>query len=125
MGLVAKTTLSLELTNGQVSYFKSGPLNNALTQLTQLFCADILLQDTTLDEIVSTQSVSLVQQLLLWSDKEIDVKLILEGQTSLTTNPFKLMSGVPSLLSVKNIIGITISNTTGEMARVVISGAGV
>lgn len=125
MALVVKSNISLEITNGTVTYFRSGPISNTSTQFTQSFGADIVVPTATVQLPIYLQNVDRAQTVLLWSDKAVEIFIVLAGSLLSETTALKLLPGLPSLLAVENIIEIYCSNNSGQDARVVVQGVGV
>ena len=105
--------------------FDSGQINKTIQTMTQRFSADVLVPDQTTDMIISLQGINNAQQIFFWSDGALSLKLIPYGGVIAATIPMTIMPNVPSVISVQNIVQITISNGSGQQARFVIQGAGV
>lgn len=126
MPIITKFNLEYEVKDGPAINFKTGPTSGTSVQFTQGFGADILVQDGTSDLEISLQSVDRAQQVYVIADKAVRLKLVVQGQTlSSTPHFFTLIPNLPWFICAENIVGIYVSNTTGEVARVTVEGVGV
>lgn len=125
MAVVSLLNFQLKITDGTFRSFDTGQSSSTITTLTQLFGADILVDDSTVDRPVSLQGVDLAQQVFFYSDQPVTLKLVVNGSTLLLTSGFVLMPRVPSVISVQNIVEIYVSNASGSQARLIVQGAGV
>lgn len=125
MAIQSNLQMRLQFTDGGYNNFDSGQISKLITTMTQRFAADLLVPDQTVDLPISLQGISNAQQIFFWSDSAVSIKLIPYGGVLSGTVAMTLMPGVASVLSVQNIVQITVSNGTGQQAHFVIQGAGV
>jgi hypothetical protein len=125
VAIVAKSSIQFDICNKPSDNMRGGPIVSTQTQFTQTFSADLLLDDATVDKQVSMQGAVRAQQLFLWSDQAVEIKLVVYGSNLASTRAFQLIPNVPSLMSVQNIAEIYVTNTTGLQAKVSVQGAGI
>lgn len=123
-GLLAKTIISFEVTDSGVTSFKSGQVAFQNSSASQGFGADVLLEDGDTKDI-SLQGVTKAQQVFIQCSQEVYIKLIPFGQTASSTPALTLLPGAPSILSVNDLAGIQVTNTSGNQARLIVEGVGV
>ena len=126
MAVTSTLTMRFKITDNTYTTFDTQPINLTVSTMTQLFQADVLVAQATVDRQISIQQIAQAQQLFFMADQAVELKLIPQGQT-LPGVPvgLNLMPGVPSLLSVQNIVAIYVSNNSGQQARLIIQGAGI
>ena len=125
MAVVSLLNFQLKITDGTFRSFDTGQSSTTVTTLTQLFGADILVDDGTVDRQISLQGVDLAHQVFFFCDQPVTLKLVVNSSTLLLTSGFVLMPNVPSVISVQNIVEIYVSNASGSQARLIVQGAGV
>lgn len=125
MSIVAKSLIQFSLCNRPSDSMQGGPINSTLSQFTQTFSADMLLDTGVIDKQVSLQGANRAQQFFFWSDQATEIKLVIYGSNLASTYAFQLLPNVPSIMSVQNVTEIYVTNTTGVQARIVVQGAGI
>ena len=124
MALVVKTKLNLSVMDKTITLFSSGDLMNTIQTLNQDFGGDFSIPNGTTDMKVSFDGATQANQIFLLCDQSIDIKLVSQGQTVSSTQIITLYAALPSLLSVKNVVEIYVSNSTGTDAQLILEGIG-
>lgn len=124
--LTVKFAINFNIMDGLFTKFNSPQLpQQQTTQFTQEYGGTILVTNGTVDQVFSPENIFYTQMLFLLCDQPIQIKLIPTGGSLGGTVPLTLLPNVPSLLSVTNITGIYISNSTGNLATLTLKGAGI
>lgn len=123
--LTTKFAITFNIMDGNYTKFNSPPQPiQQTTQFTQEFGGTILLPAATVDQAFSTENIFYTQMLFLLCDQEIQIKLVPVGGSLGATPALTLLSNIPSLLAVKNIQAIYLSNPTANLATLTLKGAG-
>jgi hypothetical protein len=126
MPIVVKSMVSMEITNAPATFFRSGPITTASDQFTQTFGADITIQPAVVNQAVSLQGADRAQQMFILCDQPILLVLeILVSGVPTPTPPIELKANVPSMLAFSNVVGMQVTNTTLDVARLMVYGAGI
>jgi len=124
MAVQVKYSLCVDISSLPFGGFKSGVIQNTVT-FKEAVGVTLTVADATSDLPISLNHVDRVQMLFMWSDQPVIVKLITPGGNLASTPGFELLPNVPSLLSVKNIVEMYVTNGSGQQATVILQGAGV
>ena len=123
--LLVKTKINFEILNGTISLFKTGDIaiSNG-TDFTQDFGNTFTVPNATIDLQITMEGVTHANQIFFLADQPLQLKLVPQGSVPGTTPPHTLYPGLPSLLSVQDVIGVYITNQTGQAAQFMIHGVG-
>lgn len=123
--LLVKGKLSFEVCDGSITNFKTEH-SLVIQDIFQEFTGtDVRVPNATVDMEINSNGVEFLQMIYLKSDQPLSVKLIPQGQTEATVFPLDLLPNVPSLLAVKNCVGIFVTNASGTDANLIVAAAGV
>jgi hypothetical protein len=124
--LTVKYKVHFQIQNGCMDLFDSKELKGFLgTEFTQSFGDLFSVPATAVDLDIGMDGIGHAQMIFFTADTPMLIKFVVQGQTTDTTAPFQLYPGLPSLLSAQNIVGIYVTNSTGQAAQLLIQGVGI
>ena len=85
----------------------------------------MVVPDGTVDEQISADGLQYLQVMFFYADQSMLVKLVPQGSTLSSTPGLLLMPGMPSLISVQNVQEIYVSNTSGQIGKLIFQAAGI
>jgi hypothetical protein len=124
--LQVQMKMRFKIANGQLQLFDSKDItNNDSSSFSQDFGNTFDLPAATVDLQVSLDGLTQANLIFFLSPAPLQIKLVPQGATTSNTQPLTLYPGLPSLVCLTGIVGIYVSNPTGNSAKITVVGAGV
>ena len=125
MALLVKTTLQYEITDGFLTNFKTGTVQDVDNiNFQQGIQVSIDLPDQTLLQEISLQSIDVLQQFFILPNQDLRIYLVPQGSVVSDVPYLEFMANKPSLISLKNITQIFVTNVSGQSAHLTLMGVG-
>lgn len=123
--LTVRYSVVFEVTDGQLVNFKSPSISaSTTTDFTQEIGMTILVPASTTDQQIYSQGIDQLQMVFFMADQELAIKLVPTSGSLGATPSLTLLANKPSLISVKNIKEIYISNAGTALAKLTLQAVG-
>jgi len=120
-----RVRLQVEIRDGTVVNFQSGPYDQTLTGFEEGMGVDIQIPTGVMDQQITQNGITFAQMMYWKATQPILVKFVPQGYTVVTTSAIQLMPNVPMLLGFRNIQGIFVTNQTGQNCLLTVEAVGV
>lgn len=125
MPLMVRYSVILEVTDNQLTNFKTPQIaNSTTTDFTQELGATVLIPAGTINYKIDSQGIDQLQMVFILADQDLEVKLVPTGGSLGATPGLTLMANKPNLISVRNIQEIYLSNSTSQAAKLTLQALG-
>lgn len=125
--ITVKYAAILEVTDDPNSFinFATRPvILKTTTQFTQEMGATVRIPASAVNQQIYSQNIDQLQMIFLQCDKEVQIKLVPTGGSLGATPSLTMLAGMPTLLAVKNIMEIYVSNALTEVATLTVQAVG-
>lgn len=123
--LTVKYAAILDVTDGSLINFRTQPVTvQTTTEFSQELGATVLVPINTINQQIYSQNIDQLQMVFLMADQELAVRLVPTGGALADTPALVLLANKPSLLSVKNIMEIYVTNSGTATAKLSVQAVG-
>jgi hypothetical protein len=124
MAIQLRARLQVEIKDGPVVNFQSNVFDRTLGPFDEGMGVNLQIPTGAIDQPINQNGINFAQLMYIVATQPILVKFVPQGYTNVTTAAIQLTPNVPMFLAFRNIIGIFVTNQTGQNCLLTIEAVG-